>query len=105
MRTPGTGHAPNPGLIFETFQMYQRTAALKAATNLDLFTEIGKGSHTAEAIAKGIGASERGTRILCDYLTIMGFLSKEADQYSMGLEASIFLDKNSHGYFGGAARF
>jgi 2-polyprenyl-3-methyl-5-hydroxy-6-metoxy-1,4-benzoquinol methylase len=105
MSTPGTGHAPNPGLIFETFQMYQRTAAMKAALELDLFTEIGKGSHTVEEIAKGIGASERGTRILCDYLTIMGFLSKEGEQYSNGMEASIFLDKSSRGYFGGAARF
>jgi 2-polyprenyl-3-methyl-5-hydroxy-6-metoxy-1,4-benzoquinol methylase len=105
MSTPGTGHAPNPGLIFETFQMYQRTAALKAAIELELFTEIGKGSHTVEAIAKGIGASARGTRILCDYLTIMGFLSKEGGEYSNGLEAGIFLDKSSRGYFGGAARF
>ena len=105
MSTAGTGHAPNPGLIFETFQMYQRTAAMKAAIELDLFTEIGKGSHTVEAIAKGIGASARGTRILCDYLTIMGFLSKEGEQYSNGMEAGIFLDKSSRGYFGGAARF
>lgn len=105
MSTPGTGHAPNPGLIFETFQMYQRTAALKAGIDLELFTEMGRGSRTVEAIARGIGASEKGTRILCDFLTIMGFLSKEGDQYSMGLEASLFLDKNSHAYFGSAARF
>ena len=105
MSTPGTGQAPNPGIIFETFQAYHRTAAIKAAIELELFTEIGKGSHTAEAIAKGIGASVRGTRILCDFLTIMGLLSKEGDQYSNGLEASVFLDKSSHGYFGGAARF
>jgi len=97
--------APNPGLIFDTFMMYQRTAALKAGIELELFTEIARGSHTAEAIAKGVGASERGTRILCDFLTIMGFLSKSGDEYSNGLEASLFLDKNAHAYFGSVARF
>jgi cyclopropane fatty-acyl-phospholipid synthase-like methyltransferase len=35
----------------------------------------------------------------------MGFLSKVGDKYSMGLEAKLFLDKNSPAYFGGAARF
>lgn len=97
--------APNPGLIFDTFMMYQRSAALKAAIELELFTEIGKGNHRADAIAKSIGASGRGTRMLCDYLTIMGFLSKDGDQYSNGLEASLHLDKNSQAYFGSAAQF
>jgi ubiquinone/menaquinone biosynthesis C-methylase UbiE len=105
MSTPSTGHAPNPGLIFDTFMMYQRSAALKAGIELDLFTEIAKGSHTVEAIAKGIGASERGTRMLCDYLTIIDFLTKEGDQYSNGLEASLFLNKGSQAYFGSVAQF
>jgi hypothetical protein len=105
MSTPSGAHGPNPGLIFETVNAYQKTAALKAAVDLDLFSEIGKGSDTAPAIAKGIGASERGTRILCDHLTLMGLLSKNGDRYSLGLEARIFLDKSSPGYFGGATRF
>lgn len=81
MSTTGTtvGHAVNPGMIFEIFNAYQRTAALKAAIELDLFTQIGKGSHTVEAIAKAIGASPanngRAVRILCDFLAIMGLLA------------------------------
>jgi ubiquinone/menaquinone biosynthesis C-methylase UbiE len=84
---------------------YQRSAALKAAIELEIFTEIAKGNDTAQAIAKSIGAPVRGVRILCDYLTIMGLLSKEGDRYTCGLEAKIFLDKNSPAYFGDAARF
>jgi hypothetical protein len=109
MSTPSSAHGPNPGIIFETFNAYQKSAALKAAIELDLFTEIAKGNHTAEAIAIAVGASlshkARAVRILCDFLTMMGFLSKEGDRYSLGIEASLFLDKNSPGYFGGAARF
>jgi ubiquinone/menaquinone biosynthesis C-methylase UbiE len=100
---PGVG--PNPGIIFETMMRYQHTSALKAAIDLDLFTAIGKGNHTAETIAEAIRASTRGTRILCDFLTIIGLLTKEGNAYSLSMEASLFLDKNSPGYFGGAARF
>jgi len=85
--------------------MYQRSAALKAAIELELFTAIAQGNHTAEAIASAAKASRRGVRILCDYLTIMGFLSKDGEQYSLSAEASLFLDKNSPAYFGGAVKF
>jgi 2-polyprenyl-3-methyl-5-hydroxy-6-metoxy-1,4-benzoquinol methylase len=109
MSTPTIGHAPNPGLIFETFSMYQRTAALKAAIELDVFTAIAKGNKNPEEIAKAVGAStsnkSRGVRILCDYLTMMGLLSKEGEQYSLGMDATIFLVKGSPGYMGGATRF
>jgi 2-polyprenyl-3-methyl-5-hydroxy-6-metoxy-1,4-benzoquinol methylase len=84
---------------------YQRSAALKAGVELSLFTEIGKGNQTAEALAAAVGASKRGVRILCDFLVIMGLLSKEDDQYSLGLEARVFLDRNSPAYFGDATRF
>jgi 2-polyprenyl-3-methyl-5-hydroxy-6-metoxy-1,4-benzoquinol methylase len=109
MSTPGSTHGPNPGIIFETFNMYQRSAALKAAIELDLFTEIAKGNHSVGTIATAIGASSanngRAVRILCDFLTIMGLLSKEGENYSLSVEARLFLDKNSPAYFGGAARF
>lgn len=89
--------------------MYQRTAALKAAIELDVFTAIAKGNKNPEEIAKAVGASTsnkaRGVRILCDFLTMMGFLSKEGEQYSLGLDASIFLVKGSPAYMGGATRF
>ena len=67
---------PNPVLIFSTIQGYQRVYALKAAVDLDLFTAIAKGSHTAAEIAKTCNAAERGVRILCDALVVMGFLTK-----------------------------
>src|SRR5580658_9018295 len=109
MSSPSGAPGANPGIIFETFNMYQRSAALKAGIELDLFTEIAKGNHTVEAIAKAVGASDshggRAVRILCDFLTIVGFLSKEGEAYSLGIDARVFLDRNSPAYFGSAARF
>jgi 2-polyprenyl-3-methyl-5-hydroxy-6-metoxy-1,4-benzoquinol methylase len=109
MSIPGSAHGPNPGIIFETMNAYQRTAALKAAIELGVFTEIAKGNNTASAIATATGSSllynARGMRILCDFLTLMGLLSKEGDRYSLGIDAAFFLDRNSRAYFGGAARF
>lgn len=109
MSTPGNAPRFNPEIVFEIFTGYQRTAALKAAIELGVFTEISKGNHTAEAIAKATGASvankARGMRILCDYLVIIGLLSKEKDQYALSPEAAVFLDRNSPGYMGDAQRF
>ena len=38
---------PSPERIFDTLQAYQRTAALKAGIELDLFTTIADGADTA----------------------------------------------------------
>jgi 2-polyprenyl-3-methyl-5-hydroxy-6-metoxy-1,4-benzoquinol methylase len=96
---------PNPGIIFETINAYQRSAALKAAIELDVFSAVAKGNRTAEAIAKAVGASGRGVRILCDYLVVIGFLLKDGGEYSCTAESGMFLDRNSPAYFGGTTRF
>ena len=40
---------PSPELFFQTLTAYQRTGALKAAIELDVFTAIGEGVQTADA--------------------------------------------------------
>jgi 2-polyprenyl-3-methyl-5-hydroxy-6-metoxy-1,4-benzoquinol methylase len=102
---PATTLPPNPALIFETFNAYQRSAALKAAIELDVFSAVTGGAHTVAEIANALKASPRGIRILCDYLVITGFLTKEGDQYSPSLEAALFLDRHSPAYFGSIAHF
>ena len=96
---------PTPGLFFETMNAYQRTQALKAAIELDIFTAIGAGSRTPDALARGIEASERGVRILCDYLVVIGFLTKEGKQYGLTADSATFLDRRSPAYLGGAVKF
>jgi len=96
---------PSPQLFFQNINAHHRTEALKAAIELDVFTAIAEGNTTAETIAKRCNASERGTRILCDYLTIMEMLTKEEGKYGLTLDSSVFLDKRSPAYVGGATEF
>ena len=100
-----TQKQPSPALVFETLNGYQRTQALKAGIELELFTAIGEGNVTAKAIAARCGASERGTRILCDFLTVAGFLAKQGNNYSLTPDSATFLDKRSPAYMGTVSEF
>ena len=96
---------PSPQLFFQTINAHQRTEALKAALELEVFTAIGEGNATAAEIAKRCQTSERGMRILCDYLTIMEMLTKQGDRYGLTLDSATFLDKRSPAYLGSATEF
>jgi ubiquinone/menaquinone biosynthesis C-methylase UbiE len=101
------GHAgqPTPERIFQTLMGYQMTAAMRAAIELDLFTAIAEGNNTPAAIAARCGCAERGARTLCDYLVIIGFLSKQDGRYALVPESQIFLVRTSPAYVGGVAGF
>ncbi|HEX3144399.1 MAG TPA: class I SAM-dependent methyltransferase [Pyrinomonadaceae bacterium] len=99
------GKQPSPAIVFDTLNGYQRTQALKTAIELELFTAIGEGNTTAKAIAERCGASVRGTRIVCDFLTINGFLTKQGDDYSLTPDSATFLDKRSPAYMGTVTNF
>ena len=96
---------PTPALFFDTMNAYLRTAALKGAIRLDVFTAIGEGNTTAKALAARCHTSERGMRILCDYLVIIGFLNKEGTSYHVTADSAMFLDRRSPAYLGTAAQF
>lgn len=72
-----------PQLVFETIIAFQRTAVMKTAVELDVFTKIAEGNQIAQTIAAACAASERGIRSLCDALTVLGFLSKQNNQYDL----------------------
>jgi ubiquinone/menaquinone biosynthesis C-methylase UbiE len=91
--------------FFETAHAFHRTAALKAAIELDVFTAIGQGADTADVLAQRCNASERGMRILCDYLTVIGFLTKTGNRFALTQDSAIFLDGHSPGYVGAALEF
>ena len=95
----------SPVHIFETINAYQRSAALKGAIDLELFTAIAEGSQTASALADKCKAQERGVRILCDYLVIIGFLTKKGNEYNLTPESAVFLDKRSPGYMGSVTEY
>ena len=95
----------SPAIIFEHFSAHQRTAALDAAIELDLFRAIGEGPGDVTSLARQCSASERGIRILCDYLTIMELLEKEDGRYRHTPVSGMFLDPRSPACVASIARF
>ena len=102
---PQTGGAPSPALIFDTLLAFERSAALQAAIQLDLFRAVGEGPGDTASLARQCSASERGTRILCDYLTIMGFLEKRDGSYHHTPTSAAFLDPRSPACVASISRF
>lgn len=96
---------PTPERFFTTLNAHQQTAAMKAAIELDVFTAIAEGNTTAAAIATRCKAAERGVRILCDFLSILGFLKKEGAQYSLAPDTALFLNRQSPAYLGTTVKF
>jgi 2-polyprenyl-3-methyl-5-hydroxy-6-metoxy-1,4-benzoquinol methylase len=86
-------------------QAHQRTAALKAAIELDVFRAVGEGPGDAASIARQCCASERGIRILCDFLTIYGVLAKVDGRYHHTPMSAAFLDPRSPSSLASMAQF
>ncbi|MEO5718565.1 MAG: methyltransferase [Chthoniobacterales bacterium] len=96
---------PSPKLFFETVNAYERTAAIKGAIELDFFTAMADKPATAAELAQHCGAAERGARILADYLTVLGFLTKSGEHYALTRDSAIFLSRKSPAYAGGMIQF
>jgi ubiquinone/menaquinone biosynthesis C-methylase UbiE len=97
--------SPSPAIVFETLMAHQRSAALRAAIELDLFRAIGEGPGDVDSLARRLAASPRGIRILCDYLTIIGLLAKENGRYRHTPSSALFLDPRSPACLASTARF
>jgi SAM-dependent methyltransferase len=95
----------NPGIVFDMVQAVQKTAALKAAIDLDIFRAVGQGAGDVSSIAKHAKASERGIRILCDFLVINGLLHKEGNTYKHTPNSAAFLDPASPACMASVAHF
>ncbi|MBM3785519.1 MAG: class I SAM-dependent methyltransferase [Acidobacteria bacterium] len=94
-----------PERIFQTLTAFQQSAALKGAIDLELFTAIDQGANTVPALTARCGGTERSVRILCDYLTVSGFLTKSGDTYGLAADSALFLVKDKLTYLGTASTF
>lgn len=92
-----------PARLMHALSGYQQTAAVKCGIELGLFTAIGAGHNTVAALSEHCHASPKGIRVLCDFLTVHEFLTKENGQYGLTPDSAIFLDRRSPVYFGGVA--
>jgi 2-polyprenyl-3-methyl-5-hydroxy-6-metoxy-1,4-benzoquinol methylase len=105
MATTVQNQQPTPERFFNAINAYEQTEAMKAAIELEIFTAIADGNTTAATIAERCAAAERGVRILCDFLSIHGFLAKEGSQYALPSDSAFFLNRHSPAYLGGAIEF
>lgn len=96
---------PSPIPFFEAVSAYQKTEAIRAAVSLDLFTAISKTNGSPPEVAARSAASERGVRILCDFLVIQGFLTKADGRYALSKQSAPFLVKGSPAYLGESLEF
>lgn len=97
--------SPSPILFLETAFAIQRTCSIRAAVDLEVFTAIQEGHNTTSALADRCNASERGLRMLVDYLVMLGFLTKSDNTYALTQDSAVFLVKTSPAYLGGTLEF
>lgn len=94
-----------PTVVFGMLQAHQQTAALRAAIQLDIFRAVGEGPGDVASIAKHANASERGIRILCDFLVVNNVLAKEDGRYRHTPASAAFLDPASPSCLASVANF
>ncbi len=105
MTTPALHQQPTPERFFNAVNAYELTEAMNTALELKIFSAIAEGNTTSATIATRCKAAERGVRILCDFLTIHGFLNKEEAQYALAPDSALFLNRHSPAYIGAAVEF
>src|SRR6516164_6589519 len=106
MHSDNSAGAPlTPTIVFENLQAFQRTHALRAAIELDVFRAVGQGPGDVASIARHASASERGIRILCDFLVVSGLLQKVDGCYRHTPSSGAFLDPRSPMCLASIARF
>src|SRR5215831_4960942 len=105
MNQPNNPAPPSPALLFDSVIAYQRSAVIRAAIELDVFSAITEGKKTAAQLAPRIKAAERGVRILCDTLVCYGFLTKNNGEYALTPDSALFLDRKSPAYAGSVIEF
>lgn len=96
--------APTPTTILNLLQGYQASGVVNAAIQLGVFAAMEKGPQGAANVASAIRCPERSTAILCDALSSLGLLHKEARRYHLSPDAAEFLLPGKPSCVGGAAR-
>lgn len=102
--TAGSG-LPDPQPILQAMTAFWVSGALRGALRLDLFTHVGQGARTVEALAEASGASVRGVRPLADAMCSLGFLAKEEGGYALTAVAETYLRSDGPTFVGDFHRF
>ena len=90
----------HPGRLLSVSSAYWRGCTLQSGVKLKIFSALGTGPRSAEAVAREIGADDRATGLLLDALSAMGLVQKSGDQYQNSQCAQQFLVDSSPHYMG-----
>jgi len=74
---------PDRETIMEMTGGFMAACVVGAAVELDLFTVLGDGASSADAMAEKLKADRRATRVLLDAVASLGLLDKRGDLYSV----------------------
>lgn len=90
-----------PDRIIQTGLAFWPSKTLLSAIELGVFTELGRGPQSYEALRSRLDLHSRSARDFFDTLVALGFLSRTGDRYANTPEADLFLDRNKPSYLGG----
>ena len=90
--------APSPSPFLTMANILQAAAAIKAARQLGLLSELQAGPVDPESLAQRLALSPRGTRSLLTALTSLGLVKLTTDgRYESGVPDLVRVDRCSHG--------
>ena len=97
MTTP----ALTPDHILQTGIAFWASKTLLSAVEMEVFTELAKGSEDLPTLTGRLGLHPRSSRDFLDALVALGFLERHDGKYSNTPSTDLFLDKHKPSYIGG----
>jgi SAM-dependent methyltransferase len=90
-----------PEEIMQTGMGFWSSRVVLTAVEFGLFTELAKGSLTADEVMLKLGWHPRAAGAVLDCLVGLGLLKRRRNRYSNSVRAQLFLDRNKPSYIGG----
>lgn len=98
--TPSPPSRPDPEILIQMQFSFAPALALTTGIQLRVFSHIADGRSTVTEIAAAAKASERGTRMLLDFLVACQLLTKSNDRYDLTPLAAEYLVCDRPNYIG-----
>jgi C-methyltransferase len=92
--------SPNTDFVYSLFTGAYKSQLMRIALTLDVFTPLASGPADAQAVAQACGCSPAGIQRLLDYLSAIGVLERQSNNYALTLTAANFLVPQKKSYVG-----
>ena len=96
---------PNPGLIYQLALAYRSSAAFFAASDLEVFTNIGDGAMTATELAERCAVAREPLRMVLETCADLGLLVRDGDTFRNTPTTTTFLLKGGRAYLGDSLKY